>query len=231
MSDALSKLAISMAHTKGTYALLLGSGVSQSARIPTGWEVIELLIRQLAALSGESELADPATWYRETYDVPPGYGQILQQIASTPAERNLIVRRIIEPTEEEREIGLKTPGEAHRAIAELIAGGYVRVVITTNFDRLLESALAEYGVTPEIIASPDAIQGTLPLAHNTCTILKLHGDYLDIRSRNTLPELANYPPELDRLLDQIFYEYGLIVSGWSGESGWRIARPSQLQAS
>jgi len=35
--------------------------------------------------------------------------------------------------------------------------GYIRVIVTTNFDRLLESALREIGVEPTIVASVDAL--------------------------------------------------------------------------
>ena len=55
------------------------------------------------------------------------------------------------------------------------------------------------------------------MAHNQCTIIKVHGDYLDTRIRNSDTELTAYEPELDALLDRVFDEYGLIVCGWSGE--------------
>ena len=53
------------------------------------------------------------------------------------------------------------------------------------------------------------------------TIIKLHGDYADLDKRNTVDELATYPPEQDALLRRVLDEYGLIISGWSGE--WDIA--------
>jgi NAD-dependent SIR2 family protein deacetylase len=43
--------------------------------------------------------------------------------------------------EEDRQEGRKTPTAAHRAIAALVRSGYIRVLITTNFDRLLEESL------------------------------------------------------------------------------------------
>lgn len=47
--EKLTTLAFSMYSNKGAYALLLGSGISRSAHIPTGWEVETALIEQLAA--------------------------------------------------------------------------------------------------------------------------------------------------------------------------------------
>lgn len=68
--------------------------------------------------------------------------------------------------------------------------------------------------------------GAVPLVHSRCYVIKLHGDYLDTRIRNTESELATYSPQLNQLLDRIFDEYGLIVSGWSGE--WDDALRSRI---
>ena len=127
------------------------------------------------------------------------------------------MRSYWEPNEQEREEGLKQPTAAHHAIAALVAQGFVKVIITTNFDRLIESALREQGIVPKIISSPDHAQGMLPLIHTKCCVFKIHGDYLDTRILNTPIELATYPCEFNRLLDRIFDEFGLIVCGWSAE--------------
>lgn len=91
-------------------------------------------------------------------------------------QRSQLLRGYFEPTAEEKTEQIKTPTPAHRAIAGLVAGGYVRVIVTTNFDRLTEQALEEAGVRPQVVASADAAAGMLPLAHASCTLVKLHGD-------------------------------------------------------
>ena len=63
MIDPLLALAFGMQSNKGVYALLLGSGVSRSAGIPTGWEIVLDLIRKLAHLEGVDCGVDPAAWY------------------------------------------------------------------------------------------------------------------------------------------------------------------------
>jgi hypothetical protein len=95
--------------------------------------------------------------------------------------------------------------------------GNVRVVLTTNFDRLIELALEDEGVRPVVIDSADKAAGSRPLAHVPATLVKLHGDYLDDRIKNTLTELSSYEPPIDALLDRVLDEYGLIVCGWSGD--------------
>jgi hypothetical protein len=217
ISDVLTQLAFALFENKGVFAVLLGSGLSRAAEIPTGWEITLDLIRRVALAQGTVQQPDWAKWYHETTGQEPNYSTLLEELAGSPDERRAILHRYIEPTEEDREGRRKVPTAAHRAIAELVRRGYIRVIVTTNFDRLTESALREIGVEPTVVASVDALSGAEPIAHSVCYILKLHGDYKDARILNTDAELSAYPTEFDRQLDRIFDEYGLIVCGWSGE--------------
>jgi hypothetical protein len=56
---------------KGVYALLLGSGVSRAAQIPTGWEVTLDLVIRVAALKGVTHQPDWAAWYKAQFDKEP----------------------------------------------------------------------------------------------------------------------------------------------------------------
>ena len=217
MIDTLHSLAFSVQSNPGVYAVLLGSGVSRSAQVPTGWEITIDLIRKLAALSDEDCEPSPEKWYLDKFGREPDYSELLDELVKTPAERQQLLRSYLEASEEERDEGIKQPTAAHRAIASMAAKGYVRVIITTNFDRLMENALADAGVVPTVLSSPDQVQGALPLIHTQCCVFKVHGDYLDPRIRNTNEELESYPEEFDSLLDRIIDEFGLIICGWSSE--------------
>jgi hypothetical protein len=224
--DPLDSLTFSLHSNQGAYALLLGSGVSRAARIPTGWEVVEDLIRRLAAVRHEDCEPDPAAWFEKTSGRAPTYSALLGELAPLPLERQQLLRGYFEPSSAERERRLKLPTGAHRAVARLVAGGYVRVVLTTNFDRLLEQALEELGIVPIVISSPDQIAGMPALLQIRCLLVKLHGDYLDARIKNTPEELARYDKKLDRLLDRLLEEFGLIVCGWSAQ--WDAALRAAL---
>lgn len=227
MIDPILSLAFAIHTGPGIYALLIGSGVSRSARIPTGWDVVLDLIRKLAALKGETCEPDPEHWYRAEFGRDPDYAELLDSIAKTPTERQRLLRAYFEPTEEDREQGLKQPTEAHQAIAELVAGGFIRVILTTNFDKLTERAIQDCGVSPIVLSTPDAIEGALPLAHQQCCVVKLHGDYLDTRIKNTPNELAAYDPRVEKLLTTVLDEFGLVVCGWSGR--WDIALRASIE--
>ena len=111
-----------------------------------------------------------------------------------------LLRDYFEPSADDRDEGTKQPTAAHKAIAALAAMGFIRVILTTNFDRLIETALEDAGLKPAVLTTPDQLQGALPLIHTRCCVIKLHGDYLDTRIRNTQAELASYPAEFNRLL-------------------------------
>ena len=68
MIDPVHSLAFSIQANRGVYAVLVGSGVSRAARIPTGWEVTLDLIRKLAKLCGETCDPAPELWYRKKFE-------------------------------------------------------------------------------------------------------------------------------------------------------------------
>lgn len=226
MIDPVSSLAFSMQSNKGVYMMLLGSGISRSARIPTGWEITLELVRKVATLADEPCEPDPADWYFKRFGKDPDYSDLLDAVAKTPAERQQLLRGYWEPTAEERDEGAKLPTAAHRAIAELVKAGYIRVILTTNFDRLMESALQDVGVVPTVLSTVDHIEGAVPLIHTACTLIKIHGDYLDTRILNTPEELEDYPEPFKKLLDRLFDEFGLVICGWSAD--WDVALKSAL---
>jgi hypothetical protein len=225
--DGETQVAFSIFQNSGIYAVLLGSGVSRAAGIPTGWEITLDLIRKVGLAKGVPQQPDWAKWYREQTGQEPEYSQVVKELGLSPAERRSILDGYIEPSDNDRELHQKTPTKAHAALAELVRAGYVRVIVTTNFDRLMENALREREIEPTIIASVDALAGAPPMTHSKCYLLKIHGDYKDARIRNIDSELQKYPKVLDQLLDRIFDEYGLIVAGWSAQ--WDDALRSAME--
>jgi hypothetical protein len=97
---------------------------------------------------GVENQSDWATWYRKKYGSEPDYSALLAELAVSPAERRSILHCYIEPDDEDRAEGKKLPTAAHHAIAGLVRDGYVRVIVTTNFHRLLENALRGIGNEP-----------------------------------------------------------------------------------
>jgi hypothetical protein len=219
----------------GVYALLLGSGVSRSAAINTGWEIVRHLIQKAAAASDPDDAAshalaeaDPEAWWTANGGGELGYSSLLAAVAPSSAARQGLLAEYFVASDEDRADGLKEPTAGHKAIAQLVKGGWIKVIVTTNFDRLMEQALDAVGVPFQVIARPDAVTGATPIAHTTATVVKLHGDWSDLEFRNTIDELDQYPEQWVDLLRQVFNEYGLLISGWSAE--WDKALVRVLEA-
>lgn len=125
--SASTMLATSMQAQPGVYAVLLGSGVSTGAGVPTGWGVVKELVRRVAVADtpdDEESLRaaekDPEAWWQARYAQPLGYSSLLESLTPTPATRQGILAGFFEPTDENREDGVKTPSKDHLALAQLV---------------------------------------------------------------------------------------------------------------
>lgn len=198
----------------GRYAVLLGAGVSTQAGVPQAYEVQTDLIRSLMRMNGITESDDPINWFREKYDLEPSYDVLLSRLTSTQDERQALLRGYFE-TNSLTDQPL-APTDAHRALARLVSAGRIKIVLTTNFDRLMEAALAAEGIDPVVVSTTGAAESLFPLEGGRCLVVHVHGEYLHPGSMlNTPGELASYGDGMNRLLDRIFDEYGLVVAGWS----------------
>jgi hypothetical protein len=209
-------------HASATTAVLLGSGISSSANILTGWGVTLDLIRRYAKAHGvASDVGDPVAWWETETGKDARYDQVLPALAPTDGARRDLLRTYFEKDTAGQPIH---PTSAHHALATLAARGRVPVIITTNFDRLMERALQAEGVAAQILTRPGDVKGMTPIQHASVTVVKLHGDYAGGPLRNNADELHTYQHGWRRLLARVFDEYGLLVVGWSGEYDQALAR-------
>lgn len=207
----------------GVFALLIGSGTSTGAGMLTGWGVVKSLA-QRAAAAANLPLEDNPTdeqvtdWWATNGDGNDlGYSGLLKAVGQTPSARSALLGSYFQATEDDRENGRKVPGKAHKGIADLVARGSVRVILTTNFDELIEQALTAAGVTFQVISTEHEAAASTPLVHAGCTVVKIHGDYRALVQRNTVDELSSYDPAMKKLLAEVFENYGLITNGWSAD--------------
>jgi hypothetical protein len=199
----------------GRLAVLAGAGVSRTAGIMTG----EDLLRRQAAELGDDAGPHPVGWYRQRHGVRPSYIGILQSPAGTLGAARLPGGHF------EAVPGAREPTPAHRALAAMAAAGHLGPLLTTNFDPLLELALARSGVACTVAASLGSMaraarrRGPRPGAG--CLLVKLHGDYRDLGIRHTSAGRDRYHAVIDALLDWVLGDHGLLVCGWSG--AWDVA--------
>ena len=206
--------------------------MSSSAGILTGWRIVQDLIRRVAIAEGvdrDAVAGNPELWWQQQGRPEPRYDTLIQALAKSDGARRFLLNDYFERSAVDGKPLMPTAG--HKALASLCASGRVRLVLTTNFDRLIERALDQAGVIPQVISSPSAVAGMIPLVHASTTVLKLHGDYVTEGLRNTPEELATYPEGWRNLLARIFADYGLIVVGWSGDYDNALAQALRESAS
>lgn len=218
-------MSLAMHANPGGYALLVGSGVSRTAGVRTGWDIILDLIRKVGKLRGADELADPEQWFVDEFHSRPTFGGILDLLQLTEEERRKVLRPYIEG-HADMPGGVHSPTAAHRAMAALVKQGAVRLILTTNIDRLMETALIEAGVKFDVLTSDASFSGAPPIHETTCLLAKLHGDYREPGVRLMASELETYPTPIRRFLRGTVQDFGLVVCGWSAD--WDIALRNAL---
>ncbi|OPX05193.1 SIR2 family protein [Mycobacterium sp. AT1] len=233
--DAFVTVAFSLQSNPGAYAVLVGAGVSQGA-VPTAWEVLTSLIVDVAHLKGAEVAADEAErWWADAFGTEATYENVLESLAPTQHERQRLLRGFFENAPEAvgpNGEGAIRPNSAHRCIARLVKLGVVRVILTTNFDHLLEEAVRDELIQPTVIAGDADVLGMAPLHTLDCCIIHLHGDYLYPETMlNTVTELNEYKPAVAGLLNDVLGQYGLLVSGWSARYDKALRGAIAAQAS
>lgn len=79
--EPLVSLASSIQSGPGVFAFLLGSGVSKSAGVPTGWDVTKIMAQRIADAEGADTGDDPTGWYQERLGDDPAYSDLVAQLA------------------------------------------------------------------------------------------------------------------------------------------------------
>jgi hypothetical protein len=198
--------------------LLAGSGMSRSAAIPTGGDLIGLL----AARLGVRAVPSPIGWYVATFGRWPSYEALLYE--AYEVNRGTDPGIFFTPTAEDVQAGRRIPQSAHRALADLVRAGYFRLILTTNFDRLIETALADAGMTARVASLPPDM--ALPRSDDPA-VLKLHGDYADLVPKVLPRRQCGYAAaEIRAVLAGIFAKHHVLVCGWS--AAWDTALAEAL---
>ncbi len=216
--DEVIPVAFALQHSPRRYALLVGSGISRDTGILTAGEITDDLIRQIASLHYK-KISDqnPVDWYREQFGSSPTFKGLFSHLAKSKDDQIAILRPYFEPMDSDGKPLNIEPTPAHLSIARLVRDGIISVIITPNFDNLLETAIEkETGKSPVVI-TPESKLERMDVAGDYCRIVKINGSYPDTTLKLTPDDLACYEKDLAGYLYHLFSEYGLVLCGWSGE--------------
>ena len=210
------------------FAWFLGAGTSASAGIPTAgqmtWEFKRAIYcsQRGVPIHAVSNLADPAIKQRiQGYfdsvggypkeGQPDEYATYFEKAYPLQSSRQSYLELKLQPAK---------PSYGHRALAALASIGRMRLVWTTNFDRLLEDALIEFlgssgAFRVATLADPSIAQQAIT-SGKWPIVGKLHGDFQSLRLKNISEELREQDRELRGSLVDSSRQFGMIVTGYSG---------------
>jgi NAD-dependent SIR2 family protein deacetylase len=209
-------------------AWLLGAGASADAGVPTAGQLIDELLAILYCSENgirRADLARDPRWQervRVFYDgrngLPPlaenaFYSAIFEKVYPDRDARARFVRD---------QLAGRRPHPGQHMLAALVAAGLAPVLITTNFDTLLEDAIRP-ALDPDAAArltvlDPESSgRAAFTLATDARPLLmKIHGDLGAVTVKNTTMELDQQDERLRAAALGLLGRYGLLVAGYSG---------------
>lgn len=110
------------------------------------------------------------------------------------------------------------PSLGYLCLGELIINGKVNLVSTTNFDDLVQAGIHEInaGISVKTISSVISNSVGFSLTEGFPNIIKLHGDYLVDKLKNTTDELQGLEKKIEDIWKAGISDNGLIVIGYAG---------------
>lgn len=209
------------------FAWFLGAGASRSAGLPTASDLIWILkLRyycrtenqdidrqdlQLDSVKAKIQsymdsLGFPAEWADDEYT------SYFEKVFGEDRE---LQRRFLAWALKEKDVRLSI---GNRVFGALLAGGYCKAAFTTNFDSVVERAVADVsGRSLSAFHLEGSSAAQLAVDNEEFPVYcKLHGDYRFQSLKNLSADLVEQNKNLSKCLLNACSRFGLIVSGYSG---------------
>lgn len=196
-----------IAAARRQFAVFLGAGASCSSGVVSAAAMIKEW-RVKAHRYADTELA-LEDWCKQQpwYGAPHEYSALFEAMHPNAQARQTYIESKIEGA---------FPGWGYLYLANLIANDWFNVVLTTNFDDLLSKALSIYTDYAPVVCAADSEVLSVSLTSRRAQIIKLHGDYLFRRLKNTVEELEQLDPNMKLKFDRVGQNMGLLVLGYGG---------------
>jgi hypothetical protein len=209
------------------FAWFLGAGASRAAGLPTATDIIWDLKRQYYCREENQEIARqdvqnsavrdriqsfmeargfPEQWADEEYSI------YFEKLFGEDKEQQ---RRYLRTVLSEDRMSLSV---GNRVLGALMTSGLCRVVFTTNFDSVVEKAVAEVGERSLSAYHLEGADSAVEALNNEEYPLycKLHGDFRYDSLKNLAVDLEQQNKALSECLVNAGNRFGLIVAGYSG---------------
>lgn len=209
------------------FAWFLGAGASRTAGLPTATDILWDLKRRYYCREENQELArqdlqNPAVRDRiqsfvesrgfPSQGAPDEYPATFKRIFSEDKERQ---RRYLRAALSEERVALSI---GNRVMGAALASGMTRAVFTTNFDSVVERAVAEVGGRSLAAYHLEGSHAAVSALNNEefPFYCKLHGDFRYDSLKNLPADLATQNDALAASLIAAGNRFGFVVAGYSG---------------
>jgi tetratricopeptide (TPR) repeat protein len=190
------------------FSLFLGAGASRSSGVPLASEMIQEW-RRKAFRDRAPENSDFEAWCKQQpwCGKDGEYSTLFGMLYKTERARQAHIEKKIRPA---------FPSWCYLYLANVVQAGFFNVIFTTNFDDLVNEALTTYlGYNPVVCAADSEVM-SISITTDRAKIIKLHGDYLFKRLKNTGKELKKLNPNMERKLKEFAKQCGMVVIGYAG---------------
>ena len=208
-SQFLKEITFTASTEVNPFTFLVGSGISQSAGIPTGKEIISKL-RKLAKLKCDIHNFNKVV-RKENGKYTDEYEAIFTDYFFSYSRRQEILRRFV---------SVSKFNKSNFFLAKILTETNLsNTVITTNFDDLLYKIVSKIETNHLVIESLEFLPFKLKfrnlLLDNTTSLIYLHGIYTNYFMRNSESEIQNFPSNSRVILQNILSSKGTIVIGYN----------------
>lgn len=211
---------------------LLGAGASAAAQVPTADHITmdlllrmyadaHQLVRQRLSLAEAADVDRIRAYYDNKNGMPllrdpSAYSAAFQLALPDEEARRQYLRSLFEG---------RSPSFGQRILGALVASGLCNLLITTNFDDLVEKAVEQAQVRlgdPSrnrlgVAALGNPTQAGLALSDNDFPYLfKLHGDFRERHLKNLVSELQTQDVRMRQAVLDASRRFGMAVVGYSG---------------
>lgn len=209
------------------FAWFLGAGASRTAGLPTATDIIWDLKRRYYCREENQEISRQDVQleavrsriqsYMASKDFPgewePNeYSAYFEKIfgADKERQRNYLVAILAEDK--------ATLSVGNRVLGAMLSAGFCRAVFTTNFDSIVEKAVAEVSGKSISAYHIEGSRSAVQALNNEefPFYCKLHGDFRHDSAKNLAAELTNQNAELAQALKIAASRFGFVVAGFSG---------------
>ncbi len=192
------------------FCFILGAGASKSSGIPTGEEFAKKWLTKIEEDLGSPEFEQ---WLKNEKIDADNCASYYPLIFS-----KRFIKKKAGYGDLELEMLKAEPSLGYSFLAEIMAQGKHNIVITTNFDSLMEDALFIFTSNKPLIIGHSSLANFINTQSKRPQIIKVHHDLL-LSPRNTETDTKEMDAALKKGLQEIFKYYTPVVIGYGGNDG------------